>query len=143
MTLLTNLVGRVVFMPALVLAAALLVKGHAAPGDGFAAGLVAAMAFVILDMSASRDFRSPSPIPEPQRTRYGAVGLVPMLVVAFGPVIAGRPLLTHFPHGRPPAIGQLQLDTTLLFDGGIAILVVALTLAAIHAVDPHVRADRS
>lgn len=143
MTALTDLVGRLVFMPGLMLAAALLIKGHAAPGDGFAAGLVAAMTFMILDMSASRDFRSPAPVAEPHRARYGAIGLIPMLVVAFGPMIAGRQLLTHFPHGTPLTIGELQLDTALAFDAGIAILVVALTLAAIHAVDPHLRENRS
>lgn len=135
---LIEMVGRLVFLPALMFAAALLVKAHNAPGDGFAAGLVAAMAYVILDLSVSRNLPGGTAVAGPRRTRYGAAGLIPMLAVAFGPMIVGRPLLTHFPHGLPPTVGELQLDTAIVFDAGIAILVVALTVSAIRTIDPQV-----
>ena len=41
----TRFVARRLFAPALVIALAILVKGYVGPGDGFAAGIVAALAF--------------------------------------------------------------------------------------------------
>lgn len=136
MSVLTDLIARLLLPPALVVAVALIVRSHSAPGDGFSAGLVAAMAFLVMDVLQTEESHLPllSPIAKPHW--FGAIGLLPMLGVAFLPLVFGLSPLEHRPEGNAPSVGELHLDTAFLFDAGIAVLVIGVTLFAVRLFDP-------
>lgn len=124
-TVVVRAVARLVLVPSLVFAAALLVKSPSAVGDGFAAGVVAALALVVQYAVFGHE--------EVERTlhtrRLAAavpLGLLLVLAVAFAPALAGEPLLSH--HPRPGAdvvhLGTLELTTALALDVGVALIVV-------------------
>lgn len=136
MTVLTDVIARLLFLPGLTVALALLVKSHSAPGDGFSAGLVAAITFLVLDVSIPSDSHLPEPVRIPRQRSLATFGLLLMVVVAFAPLMFGLEPLTHEPEGGPLKVGTLHLDTAFLFDAGIAILVVSITLFAIRLFDP-------
>lgn len=105
----------------------LLLSGHHEPGGGFTGGMVAASAFVLHGMandaaSARRALRV-SP-----RTLMG-VGLLLALSSGLVAVVRGDALLTSvwlkFGAGR---LGEVELGTPLLFDLGVYLVVMGVTL---------------
>lgn len=118
-------VARLVVPVALVLAAALIVRGYTGAGDGFTAGAVVAVALGLQLVAGGPGEAARQPL-----MRHAGViavaGLALALLVAFVPVLAGEPLLTHVP--APGAdvtkVGSVELTTALLFDVGVLLLVV-------------------
>ena len=132
---LTETVARLVFAPSLVLALALLVKGYSEVGDGFAAGVVAALAVLLQYVALGRD-RVARALPVRHAHSLALAGLALALAVGFAPALFGEPLVTHFP--RPGAdvvhLGTLELLTAILFDVGVFLLVLGFSVAAIDAI---------
>lgn len=127
----TRFVARRLFAPALVIALAILVKGYVGPGDGFAAGIVAALAFVLQFVAfGERQVR------RDLHTKYApavaVAGLLLALATTMVPVLRGMPLLTHEPAPNAPYIhlGSLELLTAFLFDVGVFLLVVGFTVTS-------------
>jgi multicomponent Na+:H+ antiporter subunit B len=132
-------VARLVWPPSLVVAAGLIVKGYTEVGDGFAAGVVVALAIALFYVAlgaqaAERAF----PL-----LRYAPTiavgGLVLSLVDGFFPLLLGEPPFTHHPGpGENVAtVGTLELFTPVLFDVGVFLLVVGvLTMMTHHLADP-------
>ena len=107
---------------------ALTLKGHDAPGGGFVGGLSLAVAG-ILGFSAwgTRAFRDRVRMPPELIALLGALLL---LVSALLPLLAGDPMLTH--RGVTlalPLLGKLKLQSALVFDVGV-VMVVGGGLAA-------------
>lgn len=110
----------------------LLLRGHNHPGGGFAGGLVAAGAFALysiaFDPGAARDLLRVDP-----RSLIGA-GLLLALGSGLPALPAGQPFLTgqwtHLEFGR--AAG-LDLGTPLLFDLGVYLAVLGMTLTILLA----------
>jgi multicomponent Na+:H+ antiporter subunit B len=104
----------------------LLLGGHDRPGGGFAGGLLAAAALALHvitgEIETARRFR----IPEP-RTIVG-VGLLLALASALAPLLDGRPPLTGLWLTLPPSVGALPVGTPLVFDAGIYLVVIGVTL---------------
>lgn len=123
MSAVVQLVARLLFLPALVVAAAVLVKGYAGVGDGFAAGTIAALA-VLIQYVAFGDREGERLLPRRAAETMAVAGLVLMIGVAFGPTLLGAPLLTHFPGpgGHLSRIGSLELHTAVLYDVGVFLL---------------------
>ena len=115
-TVLTRMVARLLLVPILMVAAAILVKGYVDVGDGFAAGVIAALGVLL---------------------QYLAIGgLLVALAVVFVPVLLGQPPLRHAP---PPGaevihLGSLELLTAVLFDAGVFALVLGMVVATIHLI---------
>ena len=113
----------------LLLGLFLLVRGHNEPGGGFAAGLVVAIALAILALAqgpqASRALLRADP------RRLIAAGLAIALASGLGGWIGGDPFLTG--HWTELVIGEatVKLGTPLLFDVGVALLVVGVAATAI------------
>lgn len=126
----TQVVARIVLVPSLVVAVALLVKGGSSVGDGFSAGVVASLGIAIQVLAfGHREARQRLPLEAfPAVT---ATGLAVMLAVAFvAPAAKGDPLLTHYP---PPGedvatVGTLELTTAFAFDVGIFLAVVGVVM---------------
>jgi len=101
-------------------------RGHNAPGGGFIAGLIVAVAALMARMA--RDLRL---------LRIPSVTLVPLgLLVAFTtgfvPMLVGRPFLTSA-HGELalPRGGAYEWASSALFDLGVFLVVVGTTITII------------
>jgi multicomponent K+:H+ antiporter subunit A len=131
------LVPRVVvewlFPAILVLALYLLIRGHDAPGGGFAAGITMSIALVLQYMAAGT--RS---VEERLRVRplsWMGAGLLLSLGTGLGAWVFGRPFLTSwFRYVDIPIIGDVPLATALLFDLGVFFLVVGSTTLVLIAI---------
>lgn len=108
--------SRVLYPALLVGAAAMLWRGHQAPGGGFIAGLIAVTASVLWAVAqGSRAARRRLPLRSP--AALCGAGLLLMLLAGLAGVVAGAPYLTH----RTWAGGVLS--TAVLFDVGVALAV--------------------
>lgn len=130
----TALVARLLLGPTLIVAAALLVKGYAESGGGFAAGVVASLGVLLQYFSLGRE-EVERRLPWTTRShRLVLAGLVLMAVVVLGPVLVDHPLAWHLP--RPGSqvvkLGPLELHTALLFEIGVALATFGFVVAAVH-----------
>jgi multicomponent Na+:H+ antiporter subunit B len=135
MTALSRFVARLLLLPLLMVAFGVLVKGYADIGDGFAAGVIAGLSFVLQAIEMGPDEFDRLPL-----VRYapiGAfVGLFLALAVAFGPVLAGGPILLHWPGSGNHVVhfGMLEFFTPLLFDIGVFLIVLGFSVGALGAI---------
>lgn len=128
----TRMVCRLLFAPTLIVALATLVKGYSEAGDGFAAGIIAGLAFLMQFVAfGERQVR------HVLHTRFAPLvaqlGIVLALITTFFPILLGKPLLTHFPLPNEPAIhlGSLELITAFVFDVGVFMLVAGFTVSGL------------
>jgi multisubunit Na+/H+ antiporter MnhB subunit len=128
----TRAVARLLFLPTLLVAAAILVKGFAETGDGFSAGVVAALGVLLLYLAVGREEAEKlAPV------RYAPVvafaGLLVSLGVAAVPLFGGDPVLTHYPPpgSKPVYLGTVELITPVLFDAGIFFLVFGFAVGVV------------
>ncbi|CAN5619811.1 hypothetical protein BH24ACT21_BH24ACT21_03090 [soil metagenome] len=124
-SVMTRVVARLLLMPTMVTAAAILVKGYVEPGDGFSAGVIASLGILMQYLAFGRE-QTERLLPL-RGIGYGAfVGLLVTLAVAFRPLFFGEPLMTHWPppDGHVIHVGTLEIITAVAFDIGIFLLVV-------------------
>jgi multisubunit Na+/H+ antiporter MnhB subunit len=120
--------------PALILAAAILVKGYGDVGDGFSAGVIVGVAIALRYIALGRE-RAERTLPILARApQLATAGLVLALAVGFFPVALGDPPFTHLP--RPGEhvikIGTLELITAVAFDVGLFVLVASSLVVLVH-----------
>lgn len=132
---LTQVVVRLLLAPAIVVAAAVLVKGYSSVGDGFSAGVIAALGVLAVYLAfGAREADRLLPV---RLAPVGAiVGLSIALVVTFSSVVRGKPLLTHAP---PPGaevvhVGTLELITAVAFDVGVFLLVFGAVIGILRTI---------
>ena len=115
-------------LPLLVLFSVfLLLRGHNAPGGGFVGGLVAAAAFTLYALAFGPAAARAALRAEP-RSLVVAGLLVAGAAGAAGPLY-GRPFLTGlWAELTLPLFGTLYLGTPLLFDLGVYLVVLGVTL---------------
>ncbi len=133
--MMTRTVAKLLFLPTLVVAVAILVKGYAQPGDGFSAGVVAALGVLLQYLAFGR--REAEKLPFVGIAGKGAfAGLLVALLVAAAPVFLGEPVLTHYPLPGSEVVylGTLELITAVLFDLGVFLLVFGFAVGAIKAI---------
>jgi multicomponent Na+:H+ antiporter subunit B len=122
-------------MPVLLLFSLfMLLRGHNEPGGGFAGGLVAAAAFVLLSIASGVGAARRALVVDP-RTLIG-LGLVIMLASGFvGLLVYGQPYLSA--HWWTITIGSydVSVGTPLLFDVGVYLGVVGTILAITFALE--------
>jgi multicomponent Na+:H+ antiporter subunit B len=131
-TVLTRAVARLLLAPVLMVAAAILVKGYADVGDGFAAGVVAALG-VLLQYLAFGRAAVERALPVRRAAQLAVGGLLLALAVAFLPALGGGAPLQHAP---PPGahvvkLGSLELIGAVAFDVGVFALVLGMAVATI------------
>ncbi len=131
----TELICRLLFAPTLMVAFATLVKGYAESGDGFAAGIIAGLAFLMQFVAfGERHVR------RELHTRYApgvaVLGLALALGVTFLPVWRGLPILTQWPPPDAPVIhlGRVELISAFAFDVGVFLLVLGFSVTALSLV---------
>lgn len=131
----TRYVCRLLFAPTLMVAFATLVKGYAETGDGFAAGVIAGLAFLMQFVAfGERQVR------RELHTKYAPavalLGLALALAVTLVPVVMGMPILTHAPPPDATVVhfGSVELITAFAFDAGVFLLVVGFVVTSLSLV---------
>lgn len=128
----TQYVARFLFAPTLMVAFATLVKGYVGTGDGFAAGIIAGLAFLMQFVAfGEREVRR---VLHTQWAPLVALcGLMLALLVTFLPVLRGQPVLTHWPEPGEPVIhfGSVEILTAFLFDVGVFLLVTGFSVTSL------------
>ncbi|CAA9581789.1 MAG: diguanylate cyclase/phosphodiesterase (GGDEF & EAL domains) with PAS/PAC sensor(s) [uncultured Thermomicrobiales bacterium] len=134
-TTLTQTIARLLFLPALMVALATLVKGYADTGDGFTAAVIAALA-VLLQVVAFGEREVARHLPLHRAPLVAFAGLALSLAVTFAPVLRGRPIMTHAPEVGAAVVhlGTLELLTAVLFDLGVFLLVFGFAISTIGLV---------
>ncbi len=135
MGIVPRIVAKLLFLPALVAAVAILVKGYAQTGDGFSAGVVASLAVVLQYLAFGR--REAEKLPLVGLAGKGAfVGLLIGLLVAAVPVFLGDPVFNHYPGPGAHVVyfGTLELITPVLFDVGVFLLVFGFAVGSVRAI---------
>jgi multicomponent K+:H+ antiporter subunit A len=117
----------------IVFAAYLFLRGHDAPGGGFAAGVAMAAGFILQYMASGtvwiEDRLRVLPV------SWMGTGLLLALLTGAGSWIFGQPFLTsHFQYVDLPVIGAVPLATAALFDLGVFTLVVGATVLMLIAI---------
>ena len=112
---------------ALLVAAHLFLRGHNAPGGGFIAGLVAAVALVLQYMASGIAWTQ-----RQWRQAFHpliATGVLMASATGVASLFLGRPFLTSaFGHVHLPVIGEFELASAMVFDLGVFLTVVGVIL---------------
>src|ERR671916_267532 len=128
----TQEVARLLYLPTFVVAAAILVKGFVQTGDGFSAGVIAALGVVLRYMGfGHEDTRRLLPVR--YATAIAFAGLLVALSVAALPLFFGEALMTHSPPPgtEPVHLGTLEVMTAVLFDFGVFLLVLGFAVGVV------------
>jgi multicomponent Na+:H+ antiporter subunit B len=129
-----RVVARQLPGPSLMVAASLIVKGYAEVGDGFAAGVIVALAIALTYIALGAE-GAEAALPMLRHAPKLAVGgLLLALASGFFPLALGQPPLTHRPGPgeHVTKIGALELFTPLLLDIGVFLLVVGVLTMLLH-----------
>ena len=134
-TVLTRMAARLLLAPVLIVAASILIKGYVDVGDGFAAGVIAALGILLQYLAFGRAAVRHA-LPVRHAAKLAVAGLLLALAVAFVPVLAGGAPLQHAP---PPGaavvhLGSLELLTAVAFDVGVFALVLGMAVATIDLI---------
>jgi multicomponent Na+:H+ antiporter subunit B len=120
--------------PALMVAAAIIVKGYTDVGDGFSAGVIVGTAVALRYVVLGPE-RAEHELPVLRHApRILVAGLLLALAVGFLGVVSGDPPFTHLPSpdGDVVKLGTLELITAVLFDVGVFMLVTASLIVLVH-----------
>ncbi len=131
-SVLTRMVSRALLAPTLVVAAAILVKGYGDVGDGFAAGIVAALGILLQFLAFGRD-EVAAALPVRHARSVALFGLSVGVAVFAAPLVLGGAPLEHWPPATqtPVQIGSLELITAVVFDVGVFLLVLGSAVTII------------
>lgn len=101
-------------------------RGHNAPGGGFIAGLIVAVAALLTRMASQRGLLLVRP------RVLMPVGILIAAVTGITPLFFGLPFLTGW-HDTVniPLIGPMELSSALPFDAGVFLVVIGATLTII------------
>ncbi|WP_175412487.1 Na+/H+ antiporter subunit A [Streptomyces sp. TRM64462] len=132
-SVLLEVVTRLLFPSALVLSLFLLFSGHDRPGGGFSGGLVAGQALILRYLVGGRADLGAA-IPVAPGTVAGAgfalaagTGLVPVC-------FSREPFTAVTVTTHVPVLGDVDFVTSIVFDIGVYVLVIGITLKLLSAV---------
>ncbi|WP_077326446.1 Na(+)/H(+) antiporter subunit B [Virgibacillus siamensis] len=111
----------------------LLLAGHNSPGGGFIGGLITASAIMLLYISyGSETIEKILPI---NYRLLVPIGLLLALGTGIGSFFFSVPFLSHtYGYFHIPFFGELELATAMLFDTGVYITVLGVTLTIILSI---------
>jgi len=134
-SVLTRTVAKLLFLPTLVTAVALLIKGYAEPGDGFSAGVVGALGVLLQYLAFGRRRADRLPLVG-LAAKSAFAGLILGLLIAAVPVLLGDPPMTHYPPAGTQAVylGTVELITQFLFDTAIFLVVLGFIVGSVQMI---------
>jgi multicomponent K+:H+ antiporter subunit A len=124
---------RILLPLALTAGAYIFLRGHNAPGGGFIAGIVIAIALIMQYMASGYAWASQRARLDPQAMIGGGI----MLAGATGLAawLFGRPFLTSaHGHVHLPLIGEVELASAVAFDLGVFMTVVGTVVVALATI---------
>lgn len=132
---------RLLFHPAMVVSVFVLLVGHNLPGGGFAGGLVAGLALASRYIVGGRyELAEAAPI-DPGKLL--GIGILLAAGTAAASLVFGAPPLTSaFFEAEIPVLGRLEFSTTTIFDVGVYLVVVGLTLDLLRSLGSEVDRQR-
>lgn len=117
----------------LVFAIYLLMRGHNAPGGGFIAGVLTAVAFTFQMIAFDAGALSRELLWSPLRVVAG--GLLLAAGTGLGAVLLGHPFLTSaVGHFHLPLLGEVEMVTAQAFDVGVYLVVMGTTVGIIRTI---------
>jgi multicomponent Na+:H+ antiporter subunit B len=136
-TLLLEITTRALFPTVLVFSVYLLLVGHYGPGGGFAAGLVAGLAFVLRYIAGGSDaavrIRPPVLI---------GLGLAVAVLTALAPTLVGAPVLATTKLALDvPLLGHVETQTSVFLDVGVYLLIVGVVLDLLRSLGTGIERD--
>jgi multicomponent Na+:H+ antiporter subunit A len=129
---LDEVVGRWLGAVAALVSVYVTFRGHNAPGGGFAGGLILGAAFVLQFLAG----RAPSLAGRPIRRPTALLGLGLLLAIgtAAAPLaVGGSPLESHIWTLAVPFVGDVKVVSSMFFDLGVYVVVVAVVLMVLLA----------
>ena len=122
-----GVLARLVLPLALLVSVFMFLRGHNEPGGGFIAGLITAVALILLQVAYGQRW---------VQTRMGvrfpniaASGVLIATATGLASMLLGYPFLTSaFSHVNVPFIGEIELASAIVFDLGVYLTVVGGTL---------------
>jgi multicomponent Na+:H+ antiporter subunit A len=125
-------IARLLYLPTFLVAAALLVKGFVETGDGFSAGMVAALGVLLRYLAFGHERTRRLPVVR-HSLAIAFAGLLATLGVAAVPLLFGDAPLTHYPPpgSEPVHAGTIELMSAVLFDVGIFVLVFGFAVGVV------------
>lgn len=132
-SLMVDVSTRVLFPSMIALSLYFFFTGHNAPGGGFAGGLVAALALILRYLAGGRaELEEALPI---DAGRIMGAGLIFSIAAAIGPMLWGMPpLASAYGSIDIPLVGSVSLPSALVFDLGVYLVVIGLTLHILHSI---------
>jgi len=120
--------------PAVMVAAAIIVKGYTDVGDGFSAGVIVALAIALRYIAFGSEGAERSLPVLRHAPVVAAAGLLLALAVGFLPVAGGDPPFTHqpAPGAHVVKLGTLELISAVAFDIGVFLLVCGVLVTLVH-----------
>ncbi|MCP1145670.1 Na(+)/H(+) antiporter subunit B [Lysinibacillus endophyticus] len=125
--------AKIVFFMIFFYAVHIFFAGHYTPGGGFVGGLVTASAIVLLIIAF--DIKTVQSIIPINYIYLVAVGLIIAGATAAFSMFMGKPFFTHyFDYFYLPLLGKTSLHTAALFDLGVYLVVVGVTMTIIQTI---------
>ena len=107
--------------------------GHYAPGGGFVGGLLTSSGIVLLLLAY--DIKTVTTALPINYTVMTAIGLLVALGTAAGSIVFDVPFFTHaYDYFELPLLGKQSLHTAMLFDTGVYLVVVGVTMTIIQSI---------
>jgi multicomponent Na+:H+ antiporter subunit A len=120
-------VTRMIFHLTLLVSVYVTLRGHNAPGGGFAGGLIAGAAFVFRLLAGGTSSRPAMGRRSP--VVLIAVGMLLAIGTGLAALIAGNEFLeSSIFHVHPPLIGDVKLVSAGVFDLGVYLLVIGVVI---------------
>ena len=131
--LILQFTSKIVFFMIFFFAVHIFFAGHYTPGGGFVGGLLMASAIVLLVIAY--DLKTVQKILPLNYMYVTATGLILALGTAAFPMFNNDPFFTHyFDYFTLPLIGKTSLHTAALFDLGVFLVVVGVTMTIIQTI---------
>ncbi len=129
-----HVVARLLWGPSVVVAISLIVKGYTDVGDGFAAGVVVALAIALFHVALGASAAERALPFLRYAPQLMITGLLLCIGTGFFPLVSGEPIFSHLPGpgAHVVTVGSLELFTPLLFDLGLFLLVVGVLTVLLH-----------
>ncbi|HSI67637.1 MAG TPA: Na(+)/H(+) antiporter subunit B [Planococcus sp. (in: firmicutes)] len=126
-------VTKVVTFIILMFSVHIFFAGHYTPGGGFIGGLLTASAIVLLMLAF--DIETVKKIIPVNYVVMSAIGLLLALATASASILFNVPFFTHaFDYYDLPLFGETSLHSALLFDVGVYLVVVGVTMTIIQTI---------
>lgn len=124
---------KVVLFIILIFSVFIFFTGHYTPGGGFVGGLLTSGAIVLLLLAF--DLETVNKILPFNYINMIAIGLLFSIGTGAGALFFNVPFLTHaYTHIEIPILGDLSLHTATLFDLGVFLVVVGVTMTIIQTI---------